>query len=243
MGRLITARSPAAFAEEYILESIWDGKFASGTALPAERELAEQIGVTRATLREVLQRLARDGWLSIQHGKPTLINNIWDKAGLHLLEVILRLDNFENLKLVEHIFQVKNQFSELCVLLAISKNRQKTLKLLRLSIRLEETSQAYSNYELMFHQQMALFSGNPVYQLIFNGFEKVLRQIGLLFYQRQEARELAKKYYADLLQTIKANKFDEVKSLVADYSQDHLLLLAEKPLNIPIAESVKYEKS
>ena len=69
------AQSPAGFAEEYIVESIWSGRFPPGTILPAERELSELIGVTRTTLREVLQRLARDGWLTIQHGKPTKVNN------------------------------------------------------------------------------------------------------------------------------------------------------------------------
>ncbi|MEJ1267509.1 GntR family transcriptional regulator [Pantoea ananatis] len=61
---------------------------ASGTAVfrldpffPAERELSELIGVTRTTLREVLQRLARDGWLTIQHGKPTRVNNFWENFG------------------------------------------------------------------------------------------------------------------------------------------------------------------
>ena len=62
MTNLIKAQSPAGFAEEYIVESIWNGKFAPGSILPAERELSELIGVTRTTLREVLQRLARDGW-------------------------------------------------------------------------------------------------------------------------------------------------------------------------------------
>lgn len=67
---VIKAQSPAGFAEEYIIESIWNNRFPPGTILPAERELSELIGVTRTTLREVLQRLARDGWLTIQHGKP-----------------------------------------------------------------------------------------------------------------------------------------------------------------------------
>ena len=44
----------------------------SYTHLPSERDLADKIGVTRTTLREVLQRLARDGWLTIQHGKPKM---------------------------------------------------------------------------------------------------------------------------------------------------------------------------
>ncbi|MDZ7904090.1 MAG: GntR family transcriptional regulator [Rheinheimera sp.] len=46
--------------------------------MPAERELSELIGVTRTTLREVLQRLARDGWKTIQHGKPTKVKNFWE---------------------------------------------------------------------------------------------------------------------------------------------------------------------
>ena len=68
---VIKADSPATFAEKYIIESIWNNHFPQGSILPAERELSELIGVTRTTLREVLQRLARDGWLTIQHGKPT----------------------------------------------------------------------------------------------------------------------------------------------------------------------------
>ena len=89
---VIKAQSPAGFAEEYIIESIWNNRFAPGTILPAERELSELIGVTRTTLREVLQRLARDGWLTIQHGKPTRVNNFWETSGLNILETIGRLD-------------------------------------------------------------------------------------------------------------------------------------------------------
>ncbi len=67
-----------------IIESIWNNRFPPGTILPAERELSELIGVTRTTLREVLQRLARDGWLTIQHGKPTKVNNFWETSGLNV---------------------------------------------------------------------------------------------------------------------------------------------------------------
>lgn len=44
---VIKAKSPAGFAEKYIIESIWNGRFAPGSILPAERELSELIGVTR----------------------------------------------------------------------------------------------------------------------------------------------------------------------------------------------------
>lgn len=89
---VIKAQSPAGFAEEYIIESIWNNRFPLIDS-PAERELSELIGVTRTTLREVLQRLARDGWLTIQHGKPTKVNNFWETSGLNILETLARLDH------------------------------------------------------------------------------------------------------------------------------------------------------
>ncbi len=42
-----------------------DGTYAPGAALPNERSLANEIGVTRPTLCEMLQRLANEGWITI----------------------------------------------------------------------------------------------------------------------------------------------------------------------------------
>ena len=103
---VIKAQSPAGFAEEYIIESIWNNRFPPGSILPAERELSELIGVTRTTLREVLQRLARDGWLTIQHGKPTKINNFWETSGLNILETIARVGEFDDSPGTGIVFQL-----------------------------------------------------------------------------------------------------------------------------------------
>ena len=100
---VIKAQSPAGFAEEYIIESIWNNRFPPGSILPAERELSELIGVTRTTLREVLQRLARDGWLTIQHGKPTKVNNFWETSGLNILETLARLDHDSVPQLIDNL--------------------------------------------------------------------------------------------------------------------------------------------
>ena len=50
----------SAYVEQALLTAILDGTYPPGTALPNERELAAQLQVTRPTLREALQRLARD---------------------------------------------------------------------------------------------------------------------------------------------------------------------------------------
>ncbi len=78
---------------------------------PAERELSELIGVTRTTLREVLQRLARDGWLTIQHGKPTKVNNFWETSGLNILETLARLDHDSVPQLIDNLLSVRTNIS------------------------------------------------------------------------------------------------------------------------------------
>ena len=55
-----------------------------------ERELAGQLGVTRPTLREALQRMARDGWIKIQHGRSTRVRNFWREGNLGVLSGIAR---------------------------------------------------------------------------------------------------------------------------------------------------------
>ncbi|MGD8972137.1 MAG: GntR family transcriptional regulator, partial [Desulfobacterales bacterium] len=47
---------PTQHVEKILVSSILDGTYPTGTALPNERALAAQIGVTRPTLRETLQR-------------------------------------------------------------------------------------------------------------------------------------------------------------------------------------------
>ncbi|WP_278182499.1 fatty acid metabolism transcriptional regulator FadR [Vibrio misgurnus] len=108
---VIKAKSPAGFAEKYIIESIWNGRFPPGSILPAERELSELIGVTRTTLREVLQRLARDGWLTIQHGKPTKVNQFMETSGLHILDTLMTLDADNATSIVEDLLSARTNIS------------------------------------------------------------------------------------------------------------------------------------
>ncbi len=108
---VIKADSPASFAEKYIIESIWNSHFPQGSILPAERELSELIGVTRTTLREVLQRLARDGWLTIQHGKPTRVNDYMNTSGLNILDTLVTLEGEDVHGVLENLLSARTDIS------------------------------------------------------------------------------------------------------------------------------------
>ena len=87
---------PAQLCENRLVAAILDGTFPVNSNLPAERDLATRLGVTRPTLREVLQRLARDGWLEIHHGRATRVRDYWREGNLVVLssvvEVLTHLD-------------------------------------------------------------------------------------------------------------------------------------------------------
>lgn len=128
---VIKAKSPAGFAEKYIIESIWNGRFAPGSILPAERELSELIGVTRTTLREVLQRLARDGWLTIQHGKPTKVNQFMETSGLHILDTLMTLDTDNATSIVEDLLAARSNISPIFMRYAFKVNKDASERIIQ----------------------------------------------------------------------------------------------------------------
>ena len=64
-------RSGNAFEEtvERLLQTIRLGVVPPGGRLPAERELATRLGVSRATLREALGELHEAGWVEVRRGR------------------------------------------------------------------------------------------------------------------------------------------------------------------------------
>ncbi|TQV75583.1 fatty acid metabolism transcriptional regulator FadR [Aliikangiella marina] len=227
MSNLITARSPAAFAEEYIVDSIWNGKFSPGTILPAERELSELIGVTRTTLREVLQRLARDGWLTIQHGKPTRVNNIWDTAGLHILETITRLDDAGSLKLADQLLDTRTQFGSVYMRFAMKENAEKMSEIMAKVDEVEQNAEAYIEFDWKVQHECAELSKNPVYVLMLNGFRNIYYRIGRFYFSHANTRALAKDYYQSMSKLVLEHDVNKLNEAIWDYGRKSGELWAE----------------
>jgi DNA-binding GntR family transcriptional regulator len=58
---------------ENLKEAIKDGRLAAGDRLDNELELAEQLGVSRPTIRQALQRLVQEGLVSRRRGLGTVV--------------------------------------------------------------------------------------------------------------------------------------------------------------------------
>lgn len=74
---MVDANSPKPLYEQikdYILTNIHTGKFPPNTRIPSERSLSKKFGVSRLTVNKAIKELEKQGWLSIQIGKGTFIN-------------------------------------------------------------------------------------------------------------------------------------------------------------------------
>ncbi|PJG83862.1 fatty acid metabolism transcriptional regulator FadR [Caviibacterium pharyngocola] len=195
---ILKAQSPAGLAEEYIVKSIWNNHFPPGTDLPAERELADKIGVTRTTLREVLQRLARDGWLSIQHGKPTRVNNVWETAGPNIIGTLIQLDKSVIPVIITNVVSLRTKMGEHYIPEAVRSDPQASLKLFENLPHLADTPQAYAQFDYNLYRSFTFVAEKPVYGLILNSFKDLYHQVASLFFSEAQSRLFTLKFYQRL---------------------------------------------
>jgi GntR family negative regulator for fad regulon and positive regulator of fabA len=203
---VIKAQSPAGFAEEYIIESIWNSRFPPGSILPAERELSELIGVTRTTLREVLQRLARDGWLTIQHGKPTRVNDFWETSGLNILETLARLDHDSVPVLIDNLLSVRSNISSIFISRALRHHPDKAREVLETVSAAADQADAYTELDYRVFRGLAFASGYT--------------RVGRHYFSSAEARQVARDFYLTLLALCdKEPGQDEIVEVVRNYGR------------------------
>ena len=67
---------------------ILDGLYPIGTRLPAERRLAERLGVNRVTIRSALGHLAGAGLLTVRQGSGYEVRDFHRQGGPHLIQEV-----------------------------------------------------------------------------------------------------------------------------------------------------------
>jgi GntR family transcriptional repressor for pyruvate dehydrogenase complex len=75
---------------EALLSAIMSGKYAPGTRLPAERDLAPALGTSRATLREALRRLEQWNLIAPRRGSGVVVRDYARDATVDVLPAYLR---------------------------------------------------------------------------------------------------------------------------------------------------------
>ena len=102
---------------------IGDGEFPTGSRLPAERDLAKQLGVSRPSVREALIAMEVEGWIDIRTGSGIYVLNQTGKATRKMPDSPLAAVECGPLELIRARRVVEGEIASMAAVLA--KRRDK----------------------------------------------------------------------------------------------------------------------
>jgi GntR family negative regulator for fad regulon and positive regulator of fabA len=217
-------QKPAEIAEKRLLDAILSGHFSVNSYLPGERDLAEQIGVTRPTLREALQRLARDGWLEIQHGKATRVRDYWLEGNMGVLSTLASMPSRQTPDFVTYLLEVRVLLAPTYTRQAMENAAPEIAALLENYLEIEETAAAYAHADWELHHLLTLKAVNPIFRLLLNSFQNLYEVMGGHYFISRENRNRSHAYYEELLDCARKNAHLKAESLTRTVMEESLAL-------------------
>src|SRR5687767_7742972 len=114
---------------------ILSGAFPPEARLPAERDLAEQLGVNRLTLRAALARLEAAGLIATQHGTGSVVRDFREHGGIEALPGLMGVaragDGAAYVALAQDLLELRRTLAAEAVALAAERRTDDDLAAMR----------------------------------------------------------------------------------------------------------------
>jgi len=185
-------------AERQLIERIIDGTLPPGSALPGERDLSKELGVARPALREALQRLERDGWVNIQQGKTTQVNDFMRDGNLNVLRGLLMADISLLPNFVPDLMEMWSLLSPTYTRAAIENDAEAIMALLYGFEGLADRAEPYTRALWRLHQVLIERCGNPVHGLVLNSFAEFYQRLAIHYFDDPGRRAAVRAFWDKL---------------------------------------------
>lgn len=154
---------------------IFDGVLQPGEQLPSEADLAEELGISRLTVREGIRTFQARGLVNINHGRRATVAHPNAAPLRDFFSASVRRDASGLLELLEVRMAVEVHAASLAALHAT----QSDLAALELALAYMKNSannvESFNDADVRFHAALARASGNKTLGLIVEGMEEPLR--------------------------------------------------------------------
>jgi DNA-binding FadR family transcriptional regulator len=154
-----------------IADAILDGAFPPGSTLPPERELAEQLGVNRTSLRQGLARLQHMGLIEARHGSGNVVR---DPEGLTHPAVVEALVRKLGPDFLVELLEIRTAFGALLGRLAAERSTADDTTALRTAltaVRAADTAEVRQAADLAFFRVLIRATRNRALGLLYRWVE------------------------------------------------------------------------
>ncbi len=225
------SNSVSSTVAKALLSKILSGELHPGLHLPTEREMAEQMGVSRASVHQALLELELQGFVSILPRHGTVVKDFRKQPTPQSLEALMSSDSLElDRSLFDDMMDTRLWLESECARRACHNIYDTTLNEMRELVR-EMTSPEADLTDVIyrFHYRLTQASGNSLYSMIFRGFEPVLRNMIHHHYSvRGEDITASAAMCARLLDYIEAKDEENAAKCVCEIIRQGITVLEER---------------
>ncbi len=171
-------------------ELILSGDLKVGERMPAERDLAARLGVSRPVLHEALVDLAAKGLVTINPRRGVVINDFRKSGSMAILSSLLTYHNGElDPRFVSSLFSmrllVETETARLAAIHASAEQLQELQQIVQKELAADRSSiSTLVALDFDFHLLVSIASENLAYPLILNSFKTVYTHFTSAFYQK-----------------------------------------------------------
>jgi GntR family transcriptional repressor for pyruvate dehydrogenase complex len=214
--KVINKKSTLEIIIQQIKNQIKKGILKPGEKLPSERKLADQLGVSRASVREAIQALAFSGYLEVIQGKGTYILEMATQYD-EIVNFFSEFSNYSLDYLMEARIMLEGEFARLA---ALNANQEEIDLVERIfnEIASSKDLNSFVVKDLEFHLTIAKATHNP----IMNGLMKIIGE--MLYKETRKIIEISRdtrkntiETTRNLVQAIKQRNAEKAKELMSEH--------------------------
>ncbi len=173
----IKRRKVSDEVRDAILAMIRDGELSEGDRLPPERDLANQFGVSRTTLRDAIRELELLGYLAVRQGGGTAVRNPGGETLATPFRTLLR----DQPHLAEDLLQFRHMLEPEVAALAATRCSEEDAAELRSALerqrKLVHAGRRLLAEDVGFHRLIARVAGNTTVLHVLNTLQAMLHEL------------------------------------------------------------------
>ena len=184
---------------------ILSGRISIGEKLPPERDIAQQLNVSRPVVHEGLLDLVGKGLVSMKPRLGTVVNDYRRQGSLALLTTLFKYHQGSiDTALLDGLIEMRMLFElETTRLAALNRTQEHLCELSTIISDEQETDlkdiDRICELDFAFHHLIAIASGNPIYPMLLNSFKQVYTNLSSQAFSDHRVVPVAFGYHRDLV--------------------------------------------
>lgn len=214
--KIIKSQKISTLVYDQLLEQIKDQKWPEGAKLPSENELRKELGVSRISIREAMQKLTALGIVETRQGEGSFVRRVTSDTYSDLMFPMFMINKNSLQEILEYRLVMEVGATEIA---ADRITSEELVDLEAIVVRMEKNEEdirRFAHDDLLFHMTIAKATKN---QMIINvslfmqdllsvGMEKIVTVLGM---------KDGKHYHRLILEAFKNRQKTEVVNLMREH--------------------------